>query len=162
MKTIYALSFILVFSLGFLPTISGQEKLRDILPLKDGKVTYTNVIHVDSISKEEIYKRAKQWLAHNFEYTKNDDKDELINRGYIQYGLFKIWQTITIKIKNGKYKYEITDFTFSDGHIDQNIEGNYGSITKKSDSKFIDDHITKSIILLEQAIKTDTSKEDNW
>jgi hypothetical protein len=162
MKTFYALSFIIVFAFGFSPTISGQEKLKDILPLKDGKVTYTNVILVDSISKEEIYKRAKQWLAQNFEYTKNDDNDLLISRGYIQYGMFKFWHTIIIKIKDGKYKYEITDFTFSDGNVDQNIEGNYISLTKKSDFKYIDDHVTKIIISLEQAIKTDTSKEDNW
>jgi hypothetical protein len=87
MKTIYALSFFFFFALGFSSTISGQEKLNGVLPLKDGKVTYTNIILVDSLSKQEIYKRAKQWLAYNFEYTKVDDKDELISRGYIQYGL---------------------------------------------------------------------------
>ena len=162
MKTFLALNFMLVFAFGFSQTISGQEKLKDILPLKDGKVMYTNVIQVDSISKEVICRHAKQWLAHNFEYTKVDDKDELISRGYIQYGLFKIWQTITIKIKDRKYKYEITDFTFSDGNVFQNIEGNYGSLTKKADYKYIDDHVTKIILSLEQAIKTDTNKEDNW
>jgi hypothetical protein len=77
------------------------------------------------------------------------------------YSLFKFWQTITIKIKDGKYKYEITNFTFSDDHVDKNIEDNYRSLTKKSDFKYLDDHINKIIILLEQAIKTN-NKEDNW
>ena len=76
--------------------------------------------------------------------------------------MFKFGHTITIKIKNGKYKYEISDFTWSDGHVDQNIEHNYNSITKKSDYKYLDEHVNKKIELLEQAIKMEINKDDNW
>ncbi len=83
MKTFYALNLILIFAFGFSQSIIAQEKLKDILPLKDGKVTYIGVIQVDGISKEEIYKRAKLWLAYNFEYSKFDEKDKLISRFYM-------------------------------------------------------------------------------
>jgi len=166
MKTFYTLGFILIFASCFSTTMQAQDttktqkKLLDILPLKDGKVTYTNTIQVDSVSQEEIYKRAKEWLAHNYEFPTLDEKDELVSRGYILYGLFKISQTITIKIKYGKYKYEITDFTITNNHVDYPLEGYYGSFTRKADYKYIDRRVNEHIASLEQAIKK--KKEDVW
>jgi hypothetical protein len=45
--TILILSFIL--SKG----MYAQEKLLDILPVKDNKITYTSVLQADSISRDE-------------------------------------------------------------------------------------------------------------
>jgi len=36
--------------------------LSDVLPVKNGKVTYSGVVQTAGVSKEELYKRAKQWF----------------------------------------------------------------------------------------------------
>jgi len=160
----------LIFTLILLIPINAQEKLKDLLPLMNDKVTYTNIIKVDSVSKDEIYNRAKHWLAYNYDNFKIDNKDELISRGHIQVGYAQIWQTITIKIKDGRYKYEITNFqvimhNVSDGssvEVDAPLE-KYHSIFGLGDKngfKNIDNQISKLIESLEEAIKTE--KVDNW
>jgi Domain of unknown function (DUF4468) with TBP-like fold len=154
--------FASLFILGFVLTTTAQEKLKDILPLKNGKVTYSGVIQVDSLSQEEIYARARSWLAYNYEYSKLDDKGELINKGYFQYGIYRVWNTITIKIKSGRYKYEISDFKMDEKGTEYDLEGSYGSLTKKADFNYIDKHINEIIPSLEAAIKTEPAKEDNW
>jgi len=160
----------LIFTLILLIPINAQEKLKDILPLINGKVAYTNIIKVDSVSKDEIYNRAKHWLAYNYDNFKIDSKDELICRGYIHVGYARIWETMTIKIKDGRYKYEITNFQVimhdvsngSSMEIDAPLE-KYHSILglgEKMGFKNIDDQISKLIESLEEAIKTE--KVDNW
>lgn len=160
----------LIFTLGSFISINAQEKLKDILPLINNKVTYMNVIKVDSVSKEKIYNRARHWLAYNYDNFKIDSKDELICKGYIPVGYVQIWQTITIQIKDGRYKYEITNFhvimhdvangTSTD--VDAPLEKYHSlfGLGKKVGLRTIDDQINKLIESLEEAIKTE--KADNW
>ncbi len=112
MKTILNLSIVILFSIQ----VSAQNKIKDYLPLKNEKVTFSKVINIDeTLSRDDIYKHAKKWLAYNFEtikyeYRNMNDGDELIARGYFVYKNMYIWETITIKIIQLKYKYEFTDF----------------------------------------------------
>ena len=157
---------VLILSFIFLTGIYAQDKLRNVLPLKNGKVTYTNVIQTDSLSKDELYKRAKIWLACTYELVKLDDKDELIGRGYIYYsGGVYVWQTIKIQMKNGRYKYEITDFILKEYNVFQGsssfIEGSIDSPRYgKGFYEYIDTSIKKLIVSLEKAMKTPI--DDNW
>lgn len=96
-------------------TVFGQDAL-----------TYTEVIQVDSISKNELYNRAKLWLATAYNSANDvlqiDDKDagQIIGKAIIRYNptvLFgsgetkgSIKYTVKIFLKEGRYKYEITDF----------------------------------------------------
>ena len=83
MKKIYILCMVLFISNGIL----AQDKLLGILPLKDGKVTYTDVIQLQGVSKDEMYKRAKHWFVDTFNSGKDviqlDDKKngEVIGKG---------------------------------------------------------------------------------
>ncbi len=91
------------------------------------KISYSEVIKIDStIDKDELYKRARAWFSKTYNSSKdviqfeNKDDCKIIGKalfkvsfktiigsnypgGYINY-------TISIYTKNGKYKYEITDF----------------------------------------------------
>jgi Domain of unknown function (DUF4468) with TBP-like fold len=83
------------------------------------------VIELKGIGKEEIYKRAKIWVAKNFvsaqdviQYDESDHSDIII-KGNIAYdapafnpgtnytGVFRL--TFSISFKDGKYKYDITN-----------------------------------------------------
>jgi hypothetical protein len=164
MKTLLCLTFILVFSM----TVRAQDKLKGILPLVNGKVTYTSVVQVDSLPAQEIYDRAKLWLIKNSEYLKLDDKDKLISRVIIQYRSVRISLILTIKIKHGRYKYEFTDFKWVDSEnnyiVETDIEKPYHSVTKKYDFNYIDAQVNELITLLKNAIKTNIKpeQEEPW
>src|SRR5450830_1164209 len=121
MRKIYILFIVLFISNGIL----AQEKLLGILPLKDGKVTYTDIIQLQGVSKNEIYNRAKHWFIDTFNSGKDviqlDDKEtgEVIGKGcfkavwminFYSSQSVNVWKTIKIQIKDGRYRYEITDF----------------------------------------------------
>lgn len=115
MKNQYSL-ILALFLVGTL-TINGQKPA----------LSFTEVIQVDSASKSELYRRAKLSIVNVFidanEVLQIDDKEEgqLVAKGVIPYtphflmgqDLAKgtISFVIKIYVKEGRYKYEITDFT---------------------------------------------------
>lgn len=103
----------------------GQKMLLDVLPLKNGIVFYSDVIEVDSIDKDELYKRAKRWFVESYKDANKviqlDDKDsgEIIGKGsfdalwnatFVASHVVNVGHTVKIQVKDGKYRYEITDF----------------------------------------------------
>ena len=100
---------ILILSLIVSYTLNAQNNITDYLPTKDGKITYSGIVEVDSTSKVELYKRAKRWLAINYDDVVIDDfnHNELIARGYVYP---TVWHTVHIQFKEGRYKYEFTNF----------------------------------------------------
>ena len=140
MKVIFPLLIFLSSALH----ASSQDKLKDILPVKNGKVTYSEVVKVDSLSKKEVYRRLRIWLAYNYEYIKLDNKELLISKGYFPYGDFIVWNTITIKITDGQCKFQISDFKMDSKGTETDLEGNYGTLSEKSDFRYING---KSIVL---------------
>lgn len=98
------------------------------IPLKDGELNYSEVVVLDStFKKNDLYINAKKFFVDVYHSAKDviqlDDKDAgiVIGKGYFEtlwkanflytYQL-QIWHTIKISIKDGKYKYEITDFRY--------------------------------------------------
>lgn len=94
-----------LYTVGF-----SQQKLGDILPLQNGKVVYEGVVKLDSVTRDEAYKRAKRWMVRVCHSFYLDDQEELIGKRYITPGGSEVWQTISIQVKEGRYKYTITDF----------------------------------------------------
>lgn len=94
-------------------TSFAQTGLNEIkLPLQNSKVTYTEIINVDSANKTELYTRAKDWIARSFKASKNviqlDDKEDgrIALRGALDdYTDFYL----SLTLKDGKYRYELTD-----------------------------------------------------
>jgi len=144
--------------------VYGQEKLKDIIPLKNGKATYMDIVSVDGITKDELYNRAKRWLAYSDETIRLDHKDLLVARGTSSTPRGIMFQTISIQIKDGRYRYTITDFT----------EKNYGIYNgssyylempielyeKAKWCEMIDNQIKVMIVSLEKAMKTPINT--NW
>jgi hypothetical protein len=110
----------------------GQDKLLGVLPLQDGKVTYTGVINVDSTSKDELYSRAKRWFVDKYNSGKDviqlDDKEngEVIGKGffseiwYVNWAFsqkINVWTIVKIQVKDNKFRYEITNIDLK-YHID--------------------------------------------
>lgn len=85
-----------------------------------GNITYREVIEVKDKSKDELYLSAKEWFAATFKDSKQvleiDDKEAgvLVGSGWSnidgQVIDIKLWQTIKIETKDGKYRYTVTDF----------------------------------------------------
>ena len=119
MKSLFTFSLLLAFACSY-----GQDKLLDILPAKDGIVTYTEVVQVDSINKAILYKKAKKWFVANYKSAKDviqlDDQEngEITGKGNFNVSYFTrepiISHTISIFVKDGRYKYLITGLTYSD------------------------------------------------
>ena len=115
MKTPKQLFLMSALTLLSITTLIGQEKL-----------TYSEVVQIDSISQNEIYNRAKLWFATTYNSANNvlqiDNKEEgqLIGKAVIKYDskVFVgsaitdgyISYIIKIFVKDSTYKYEITDF----------------------------------------------------
>ena len=121
MKKLFFIIFVLLIS----NEVLAQDKLLGILPLKDGKVAYSDVIQLQGVSKDELYKRAKHWFINTYHSSKDviqlDDKE---NGEVIGLGCFKalwmvrfytsqyvnVWKIIKIQIKDDRFRYEISDF----------------------------------------------------
>jgi len=87
-------------------------------------ITYQEVVYVDGINKNQLYTRAKEWFVKTFVSAKEviqlDDKEvgKIIGKGssntsYTYLGVFvsvNIDYTISITLKDNKYRYEITSF----------------------------------------------------
>ena len=113
MKKVYHLVlFIILFSTI---SVSGQDKLN-----------FTEVIAVDSTSRDQLYDRAKTWFVITFisanDVLQMDDAEDgqiiaqaimnynstLFNSGQQTNGIIRY--SVKIFLKEGRYKYEITDF----------------------------------------------------
>lgn len=109
-------------------TISAWgQKEAPKLPIDSitGKITYTEVVKIDSMNKQELYSKAREWVAKKCNDSKDviqmDDKENgkiiikalftvyIKSLGYnLDYG--QIHYTFSIFLKDGRYKYEINDF----------------------------------------------------
>lgn len=162
------------------------------------KITYSEAVFVDSLTnKQELFSRTREWFAKTYKSSTNviqmEDKEngkivgkalmqvyhkglfsELYESGYINY-------TISIYIKDGRYKYEITDFYHKGQYIGGKYNGripDYGvcenMINTKdktmgiSNQKFynyylyqIDTNIKNLIIDLKTTISS-KNKKDEW
>lgn len=117
----------LLLPLLFICSLSYGQKTSLILPIDSitNKITYSEVIKVDSVNKQELFSRAREWFAKAYKNSSKviqmEDKEsgKIVGKalmqvyhkalgmsfesGYINY-------TISIYIKDGRYKYEFVDF----------------------------------------------------
>ena len=116
------LLFILISSVGIAQVVFPKDE--------NGNVTYAGTITVDSaLTKKELYSRAQEFFAKAFVSSLNviqyQDKEEgeIIGKGNMSIkvdGRESILKfTLSIYVKDGKYKYIITDITSDElGKID--------------------------------------------
>lgn len=180
-------ALILCLSILIAHQVAAQEPL-----------TYSEVIKVDSVSKDQLYSRAKSWFADsyrsandviqmasradgqiigkaNLKYAPSVFMSSDAIRGYIRY-------TIKIFVKDGRYKYSITDFRHDPSYNRYGNE-NFGLITtdevnpnpnqwavKWSNKVWLDmktqiaDHVRPLISSMKagMTVKADSPESDDW
>lgn len=141
--------YLLVFVITFCNSCWGQKE-APLLPIDSitGKITFMEVVYVDSsFKKNELFNTAMNWFARTYISSKEviqlQDKEQgvIIGKGiipvYYQYMGINTQDgymnyTISVYVKDGRYKYEITDF-FHEPHLTGG--NNYGSAEEMLNTK---------------------------
>ena len=187
MKKIRQLFFCSVFTLLSVSIAFGQNE-TPTLPIdsSSGKITYSEVVTLkDTIPKNELFSRAKSCFVHLFKNSnnviQNEDKEagNIIEKGNIKvyaralgtnYDGGYVNFTLSIAIKDGRYKYTITDFTHegtgsnmpSGGNLEngkpkQWIQKQWNSIISQTD-----DGIKSLISSIKLEMNKPSPQSDNW
>jgi hypothetical protein len=168
-----------------------------VFPLNEaGKIVFTEVIEMPNITKDALYTRAYEWFAKAFNSANNviqmQDKEngKIVGKGSFGdinvsvvlgmatvYGNVKF--TISIYLKDGKYKYEVTDFyhegswvgggapprPYNAGALENEIpECGKSNLTLKKWGK-IKEETNKRVLALIESLKKSMIVEsagDNW
>ena len=124
--------FLFIIFLFISDIVTAQNKLLGILPLQNGKITYSDEIQLQGVSKDEIYKRTKHWFINTYSSAKDviqlDDKEngEIIGKAcfkekwplsfYTSMSV-NVWKTIKIQIQNNLVRFEISDFRLKNYYL---------------------------------------------
>jgi hypothetical protein len=128
----HLLAILLLF--GTLATAQAQVKLPKLhgwvnpLPMDSltRKVSYQGVVQVPGASQAALYARAKKWFATATGPTKmtigtqdeatgklTGKTSELVMQNFLGANVqVPLWRTVTVQVKPGRFRYQITDFAF--------------------------------------------------
>lgn len=178
-----------IATLFFCLTANAQqdEKMHGILPVKNEKICYSEVVEVPGVSKDELYNRAYTWFVKTYKSAKDviqmADKEsgKIIGKGWFTHPFSKIKteHSVTIMVKDGRYKYIITDFIFNDKMViagllttfNDPLEETYKNmkperkIHAKNMNQF-NDYVNAMVQTLKDSMNktasTGETEEDNW
>jgi len=172
MKQLRAFLLAIVTAMMALPvTVESQEIPKDE---KSGLFSYHEVVKVDSISADELYSRAKSWIALTYKSANDviqlDDQNagRIIVKGNfgIIYYANQAWvnHTLTIDFKEGRYRYDLTSFVFDNGQWSAPLEDEkkfWGQ--KKKLHMQLSEQANAFILALREAMqKASPSIDDDW
>lgn len=108
----------------------AQKTKESEMPMIDGAITYTEIVTVDSVSKDELLLRARAFFNKNVKSLK--DASQIMDKetgeisvkcntgnipsnsfGFYSIGAGRVSMTIDVYLKDNKYKYVITNFVHS-------------------------------------------------
>jgi len=156
--------------------IAAADNPASLVP-KDpatGRYKYQGVVTVDGVPSDELYRRAKAWVAAAYESStdviKLDDQPggQLIARGSFTVPFFLgfawVKHTWTIEIKDGRYRYTLTDYLFDTGSWSAPLEEDKSFIgTRKSIFTRVRDNSEGMIVGLKEAmLKPSPSMSSDW
>jgi hypothetical protein len=116
-----------VMSVGLFLFGSMTLQAQSSLPIdsETQKITWTETVTIDSLTKDQLYERAKKWMTiyyksttfdtdskESFTLTKTGDFTIALTYDFKYKSQNNISYTITINQKDGKYRYKITDLKF--------------------------------------------------
>lgn len=177
------LTILLIF-----PFLSYSQENKIELPVdaSTGKITYSEVIQLDkSLSKDELFGRAKTCFVNVFKDSKeviqNEDKENGTITGK---GNFRVCAkalgsdveggninfTLIISVKDGKYKYIITDLNHEGNGVNLPSGGNLENgkpkgWTTKVWNGFLaqtDENANSMIYAIKNEMNSNLTKNDNW
>ena len=158
----------IIFSLNF---IYCQD-----LPIdnKTGRITYTEINKIDSLNKSQLYSKTLEWFAYKFSSSndviqlKNEEKGKIIGKGNFGIKYYtrnpNIKFTITVSLKNNKYKIVITDLNYHDNQGEQFSIDNFPKswAGKKKLYKTVDANIKAILLDFKYFMESPSKEEDDW
>lgn len=176
------------------PALTAKDKDKDkevkIVLVKEensNEYYYEDVVPVEGVSKEEMFKRAKVWVLQNLKTSDNniqfdENSFSIINEATIVLTPTKsaFWGVTTgmanfklnIQFKEGKYKFRFDNIVIFMKGINGSETLAYGELSKsnmksnKNHVKHVQNDSNEKFrnlsIQLEQAIKTNTASQDDW
>ena len=134
---IFSFIIFLIFSHS---AIAQDSLLYGIFPVIEGKVNYTQVVELDSLTKDQIFIKIKDWAVQSYKSQKvtlqAEDKDQgyIAYQGYLpiimtyQAGLLTgskykvdLYHTLKFFIKDNKLKFVFTDLTTLSHDVGSNM-----------------------------------------
>ena len=196
MRFLFAVFIMIIFSVK---TFSQAELIDLPIDSTTGRISYTEVVMVDSsLSKQELYSRAREWFAKTYNSSTNviqmDDKEsgKIVGKALMQVYCRSLGSdrkcgfvnyTISIYFKEGRYKFELTDF-YHTGQVisSDNVMPDYGAcenwindkrkypmMSQKAVQKIsiyflkqLDEKANALLVDLKQAMKSKASLKPDW
>ena len=148
-KILYSLLIVSLFFINSY-TSNGQALPTDE---ETKKITYQETVVLDSVSKQEIFDRATDWMTNLMKTNKFDVNDKtdfkLVHEGNFPVSFtydfkYKSNNTVTynlsLDVKEGKYRFTLTDFKIYDDKIGpksaQTMEAYYAKMKTGSKPEF--------------------------
>lgn len=144
------------------------------------KITYTEVVIVDSVSKDILYNRAKTWMVNYFKNEnfsiQNLEEGKLVKTASfpVTYDIGKGYTAteqdyfnISVTVKDGKYKYEFTDFVADNGFQKSPCENGFKLMenNKQLYQKTVDtfyQEVQSLILKLKENMSQDIKPKEDW
>lgn len=115
----------------FAPLIFGQGPTKDFSPREDfppyknGKCFYQEVIEIEGVTQNQLFKRASNWVvgayvsAPDVINQQDPEQGRIVTKGYftVNYvmNVLPTYHTLTLEMKEGRYRYTLTEFYFTNG-----------------------------------------------
>ncbi len=170
------------------PTISTFAKEKNdatevVVKNAAGSYTYEGVVTVENVSKEEMYKRAKQWVLSNLKTEDNnigfnEENQTIINTasivlkggGGFNWAITHAVANFKIKLefRDGRYKFVFDNIVVQAAYTDGIVETMaYETITRNNKpAKHIKNEVNEKLAALAQSleatVKGGNSSNDNW
>lgn len=169
------------------PALQAKDKEEEykvvVVQGENGSYQYEQVVNVEGVSKEEMFKRAKNWIIANMKTEDNnirfDEADLSITNtatvvikaasGFnwaITHGLVNF--KLNMMFKDGRYKFTFDNIAVQAAYADGIVETlGYDQLQKnnkpaKHIRKEVNEKLMNIATQLEQAIKTGNKAKDNW
>lgn len=161
----HSLLFLIIFAFT---TAFGQTLKLDSIT---GKYQSTGIIIVDSLKKDALFLKTKEWIALNYK-SANDviqlaDKEssKIILKGNFSTNMFmkegSLEHTLILSFKDGKLRYSYTDLSYySSGSGKMNFESNMAF--KKKIFATTEEDISSSIASLKKYLLSNSKKDNEW
>lgn len=109
----------------FFPLLSFSQEINWPIDKETNKITFTEIVNVDSATKNDLYLRAREWFAKIYNDSKEvmqvDDKEAgkiygkaatsvNVTQMGTSYDFGSVHYDITVIVKDGRYKYTLTNF----------------------------------------------------
>lgn len=161
----------------FLLLSSPLFTVAQTLPIdpETNKVVFQEAVETDSINKQQLYERTRQWMIQNFKETKLAQEDStkgllvkqadvtiLLTYDFKYKNTYIVPFTATIDVKDGKYRYTFDNFTIYDvkngAKTAQPVETFYSKLRYQSKGEFVN-QLTKEVNGLVANLKETASSE---